>query len=64
MRRSPGGLLNRGWMALLALGIAGPAGAFPISAPVSDFATCDSFADQTLTHELGTGPSFPWMSRS
>ena len=60
MRRCANRLLNRGWVALLALGIAGPAGAFPVSAPYSDGATCDSIhPEPTLTHELGTGAAFP-----
>ncbi len=59
MRRCAHRLLNRGWMALLALGIAGPAGAFPVTAPYSDTAPCDILPNQTLTHELGTGAAFP-----
>ncbi len=60
MRRCADRLLSRGWIALLALGIAGPAGAFPVSAPYSDGATCDSIhPEPTLTHELGTGAAFP-----
>ncbi len=59
MRRSPGGPLSAGWMALLALGIAGPAGASPVTAEFVSVAPCDSLPSQTLTHELGTGPAFP-----
>ncbi len=60
MRRCADRLLSRGWIALLALGIAGPAGAFPVSAPYVDGATCDSIhPEPTLTHELGTGAAFP-----
>ncbi len=52
MRRCADRLLNRGWMALLALGIAGPAGAFPVSAPFfHTHVFCDAPADQILTHD-------------
>ena len=60
MRRYADRLLNRGWMALLALGITGPAGAYPVTAEFVHTAPCDGFhPDPTLTHELGTGPTFP-----
>ncbi len=59
MRRCADRLLNRGWMAFLALGIAGPAGAFPVTAEFRSGAPCDIIPTQTLRHELGTGPAFP-----
>ena len=59
MRQYNRGLLSAGWTALLALGIAGSAGAFPTTAEFFSGATCDSLPGQTLTHELGTGAAFP-----